>query len=259
MSARSDEDAALARRAQAGDRAAALALVRSCEGLAGAACKRFAGLGIPLEDLMQEARAGLLVAVGKFDPGRGLQFSTYATWWMFAAVRAAAYPGGGSANRAFGKLPAAKRALFRRGEQVSAQTLAAETGDTEATMEAVLAWFARPASEWVYDEDSDELISLFERLPDARESAEDRLLGEAREDERRRAVSRAVDALPQAQRAVVRARFWAGQTLDQAAASTPRTQRGRRSRSAHVTRERARQIEAEALEALRSKLADLEY
>jgi RNA polymerase sigma-B factor len=41
--------------------------------------RRFAGRGEPLEDLVQVASIGLLKAIDRFDPGRGVKFSTYAT------------------------------------------------------------------------------------------------------------------------------------------------------------------------------------
>ena len=48
--------------------------------------KKFTGFGIPQEDLIQEATFGLQRAVGMFDPERGFKFSTYAGWWIRAAM-----------------------------------------------------------------------------------------------------------------------------------------------------------------------------
>jgi RNA polymerase sigma factor (sigma-70 family) len=44
--------------------------------------KKFQGLGVPLADLIQEGNLGLMRAVEKFEPERGLKFSTYAAWWI---------------------------------------------------------------------------------------------------------------------------------------------------------------------------------
>jgi RNA polymerase primary sigma factor len=48
--------------------------------------KRYQGMGLPFEDLIQEGNLGLLRAVERFDPNRGLRFSTYVTWWIRQAV-----------------------------------------------------------------------------------------------------------------------------------------------------------------------------
>ena len=54
-------------------------LVSAHMGLAEYLARRFTNRGEPLDDLMQVAALGLLKAVDRFDPGRGLEFSTYAT------------------------------------------------------------------------------------------------------------------------------------------------------------------------------------
>jgi RNA polymerase primary sigma factor len=48
--------------------------------------KRYSGSGVPLLDLVQEGNIGLIRAVNKFDYRRGNKFSTYATWWIRQAV-----------------------------------------------------------------------------------------------------------------------------------------------------------------------------
>jgi len=58
------------------------------EGLAAACARRFAGRGIPMEELLQEARAALLMAEQRFDPARGLRFSTYAVPVVLGALKA---------------------------------------------------------------------------------------------------------------------------------------------------------------------------
>lgn len=48
--------------------------------------RRYQGHGLGLLDLIQEGSLGLMRAVDKFDPGRGLKFSTYATYWIRQSV-----------------------------------------------------------------------------------------------------------------------------------------------------------------------------
>jgi len=44
--------------------------------------KQYLNRGVPLLDLVEEGNLGLMHALEKFDPERGFRFSTYATWWI---------------------------------------------------------------------------------------------------------------------------------------------------------------------------------
>ncbi|HMS95951.1 MAG TPA: RNA polymerase factor sigma-32, partial [Tabrizicola sp.] len=48
---------------------------------------RYRLYGAPMNDLIQEASLGLMKAADKFDPDRGVRFSTYAVWWIKAGVQ----------------------------------------------------------------------------------------------------------------------------------------------------------------------------
>ena len=65
--------------AASGDKALRDAIVASQVGLAEYLARRFKNRGEPIEDLIQVALLGLLKAVERFDPSRGLEFSTFAT------------------------------------------------------------------------------------------------------------------------------------------------------------------------------------
>ena len=48
---------------------------------------KFKRYGAPMNDLIQEASLGLMKAAEKFDPDRGVRFSTYAVWWIRASIQ----------------------------------------------------------------------------------------------------------------------------------------------------------------------------
>jgi RNA polymerase primary sigma factor len=61
--------------------------------------RRFSATGLPLGDLVQEGNLGLLRAVEKFDWRKGFKFSTYATWWIRQAIARGAADRGARAIR----------------------------------------------------------------------------------------------------------------------------------------------------------------
>lgn len=48
---------------------------------------RFRNYGLPVSDLVQEGNVGLMQAAARFDPDRNVRFSTYAGWWIRAAIQ----------------------------------------------------------------------------------------------------------------------------------------------------------------------------
>jgi RNA polymerase primary sigma factor len=83
------EEVDLSRRAKAGDRRARQRLIEKNLRLVVSVAKKYRGMGLPFEDLIQEGNLGLMKAVEKYDPERGWRFSTYATWWVRQAVQRA--------------------------------------------------------------------------------------------------------------------------------------------------------------------------
>jgi RNA polymerase sigma-32 factor len=69
------------------DEAALHRLITAHMRLAISMAARFRRYGAPMNDLIQEASVGLMKAADKFDPDRGVRFSTYAMWWIKASIQ----------------------------------------------------------------------------------------------------------------------------------------------------------------------------
>jgi len=84
--------------------------------------KKYQGRGLPLPDLIQEGNLGLMKAVDRFDPARGVRLSTYATWWIRQSIARAA----GDRGRTI-RLPINQGQRWGRLRRIS-ETLAQELG-----------------------------------------------------------------------------------------------------------------------------------
>lgn len=84
-----DEADALARRAQAGNEAAREELIRRLLPLVHATARRYRTEGLEQADLLQEGIVGLLRALQRFDPERGVPFAAFATWWIRQSLQEA--------------------------------------------------------------------------------------------------------------------------------------------------------------------------
>ncbi|MEM8597675.1 MAG: RNA polymerase factor sigma-32 [Pseudomonadota bacterium] len=69
------------------DEAALHRLVTAYLRLAISMASKYRRYGAPMTDLIQEAGVGLMKAASKFDPDRGVRFSTYAVWWIKASIQ----------------------------------------------------------------------------------------------------------------------------------------------------------------------------
>ncbi|WP_333827115.1 RNA polymerase factor sigma-32 [Pararhodobacter sp.] len=69
------------------DEAALHRLITAYMRLAISMASKFRSYGAPMNDLIQEAGLGLMKAAEKFDPDRGVRFSTYAVWWIKASMQ----------------------------------------------------------------------------------------------------------------------------------------------------------------------------
>ncbi len=82
-----EEESRLARRADAGDAEAQRRLIASHLRLVVKIARSYRDSGLPMSDLVQEGTVGLIRAVRRFNPDRGVRLSTYAMWWVRASIQ----------------------------------------------------------------------------------------------------------------------------------------------------------------------------
>ena len=81
-----ERESELTQRVSTGDMVARETMIVSNLKLSVSIAKKYIGRGLPLQDLIAEGNIGLIKAVDKFDHTRGVRFCTYASWWIRHAV-----------------------------------------------------------------------------------------------------------------------------------------------------------------------------
>lgn len=84
-----EEEVHYAKLALSGDESARKKMIESNLRLVVKISRRYLHRGLPLLDLIEEGNLGLMKSVEKFDPDRGFRFSTYATWWIRQTIERA--------------------------------------------------------------------------------------------------------------------------------------------------------------------------
>ncbi len=208
--------------------------------------KKYMGRGVPFLDLIQEGNIGLIRATKKFDYRRGHKFSTYATWWIRQAVTRAIADQGRTIRvpvhmgDQINKLLRVQHQLTQKlGREPTVDELAEALGVPPRKVENMIQVARRPLSlETPTDDEEDSVLGDFiedEEAPPPDESATYNLLREQ--------INEILSTLPPREVRILQLRYGLldGQpyTLEEVG------------RKMGVTRERVRQIEAQALSRLR--------
>jgi len=225
-------------------------LIRANARLVISVAKKYIGRGVPFLDLIQEGNIGLIRATNKFEYQRGHKFSTYATWWIRQAVsRAVADQGrtirvpvhmGDQLNR---MRRVQLQLLQELGREPKIDELATGMDTTPDKVENLLEISRRPVSlETPIDDEGDSTFGDFvedSNSPAPSEEVATHLLHVQ--------LQQALDKLPDREAQILRLRYGLADgrvyTLEEVG------------QTIGVTRERVRQLEAQALNRLRQSSA----
>lgn len=242
-----------------GDREALDRLIESHLRLVPRIARKFSGYGINVNDLISEGHIGLMQSVERFKPEKGFRFSTYARWWIRAAILNfilqtwSLIKVGNSAGKKklFFNLKRAKREMTLEGTryltdadvETIAQRFQVSTRDVIA-MDQRLSAIDPSLDQPVSDEDGSTL-TMMDTIAGNEASPEETYAAEEIERLRQQALNRGLTRLDARERDIVTKRYLTDKPKTLSALAT----------IYGVTAERIRQIESGAISKLKAALA----
>ncbi len=227
-------------------------LIRANARLVISVAKKYIGRGVPFLDLIQEGNIGLIRATNKFEYRRGHKFSTYATWWIRQAVSRAVADQGRTIRvpvHMGDQLNRMRRVQMRLtqdlGREPTMDELAVGMETTPDKVENLLEIARRPVSlETPIDDEGDSTFGDFVEDVNSPAPAEEVATNLLHEQ-----LKGALDRLPPREAQILRLRYGLEDgrvyTLEEVG------------QAIGVTRERVRQLEAQALNRLRQSSANV--
>lgn len=248
-----DEEKELAVRIAKGDKSARDKMIESNLRLVVKIAKRHANRGLPLLDLIEEGNLGLIKAVDRFKISKECRFSTYATWWIRQSIERAIVNQSRTVRLPVHVADDVNKMFRCTRELVRKMNREPSIKEVAAKMEVDIAYVRRLmvlekktySIEQQMGEENN--YSLLDTIEDTSNVSVEELIENLNKYE---VVAPMFETLPDNEKNILSLRFGLGdqepQTLDAIG------------HIYGVTRERIRQIEAKALERLRSKLEELQ-
>jgi RNA polymerase primary sigma factor len=244
------EETSVARRVRRGENQARELMIKSNLRLVVKIAADYNHCGLPLMDLISEGNLGLMKAVERFKPSRGVKFSTYACWWIKQSIRRALANQGKTVRlpvHLVDKIQRLRRVSSAMGAELGRDPTDAELAD-ELQMETARVTKLREISAGTVsldvnigsDGEDGTLVDLLAD-PVAVDPTEEHSQTDFRE-----AVSRSMSVLNTRELEILRLRFGLGDDKERTLEEV--------GEKLQVTRERIRQIQNSALSKLRRRL-----